>query len=57
MHEYLHSIGKDADGLKKNVPVFLNLWERIMWFFRFVIVDEQSPYWQRKFYKWMLSKP
>ncbi len=55
VHEWLHSIGKPADDLKKHIPKFLNWWERLLWNFKIVLINEQNPYWQRKYYKWLLK--
>lgn len=53
VHEYLHSIGKAADDLLRYLANFLTWWERVLWKLGLIHVDAQSPYWQRKYYKYL----
>ncbi len=55
VHEYLHSIGKAADDLTKNITRFLTWWERLLYLLKIIKIDESAPYWQRKYYMWLFK--
>lgn len=55
VHEYLHSMGKAADDLSKNIPRFLTWWERLLYYFKILKIDESAPFWQRKYYNWLFK--
>lgn len=58
VHELLHAIDLPADSLRDYIQRFLSLWERLVfgWQRYKNRSPEQSPFWQRKFYKYLLSQ-
>lgn len=58
VHEFLHAEDLDADGLVKYASKSLKWWELLVFKWQQFRNrrPEHSPYWQRRFYKWLLDQ-